>query len=380
MPLFLFRRPPQPRADAYARSLANGASPFDLAESWEAAVDAERLAPSAHSAWRQYCKMCSTYRRAPLPFTVTGIMAYSLWYVCVQSNSSANLNSEVSRLHAYARAQRPRLAWPEFTCDGGDSLTARLGKIQQAYPAEVRGAPALTLRAGLRQVIAYLRTLGPDNLWALQWIALLSLKHNMILRPGEIIPLDKFPVASGTLSGFAYPRVGDFLFVSPDIAAGCAGGVQYTVALSKCQKLLFDTRLCTVAAVNQLPEAVVDAARDLRVYMRAAGLVGASPDTPVFHYRNRDGSTRGHMSRAVLLREFRYHILIPAGVPNALTFTLRSLRPGGATDFAAAGVPDTVVRKIGKWSSEHGMVPYNRVDHHLLLSLSQHRGSLLAIQ
>jgi integrase len=324
--------------------------------------------------------MCYTYGKNPLPFTVTSVMAYALWYVCVRRNSSANLNSEVARLHAYARTQRPRWPWPDFTADGGDSLTSRLGKIQKTYPAEVRGAPALTLRAGLRQVIAYLDTLGPANLWALQWKAILSLKHSAILRPSEIIPLDKFPVASGTTSGFAYPRVGEFSFVSPDPPAGCAGGAQYTVALSKCQKDCFDARLCTVAVVNQLPGAVVDAARDLLAYMRAAGVLGARPDTPVFYYRNRDGSLRGHMSRAMLLREFRQHILVPAGVPEPFSFTLRSLRPGGATDFAAAGVPDSVVRKIGKWSSEHGMVPYNRVDHHLLLSLSQHRVALLAIQ
>ena len=48
--------------------------------------------------------------------------------------------------------------------------------------------------------------------------------------------------------------------------------------------------------------------------------------------------------------------------------------------MAAAGVPDSVVRKIGKWTAETGMVPYNRVDHHLLQSLSKHRQALFAVQ
>ena len=379
MPLFLFRRPPQPQADLWASALVRGVSPFHIAPQWEAAIDAERLSPSALSAWRQYNIMCHTYSQSPLPLSVISIMAYALWYVCVKRNSSANLHSEVARLHAYARAQRPRLPWPDFLAEGGDSQTSRLDKICKAYPAEVRGAPALTLRAGLCRAIAYLRTLGP-NLWALQWIAILSSMHNMILRPCEIIPLNSFPVAEGTISGFAYPRVGEFTFVQPDDASGCAGGVQYTVALSKTQKDSFDARICTVAAVYQLSGATVDAARDLRSYMSAAGVLGAPPHTPVFHYRERDGSPRGRMSRAMLLRELRAHILTPAGVVDAHSYTLRSLRPGGATDLAAAGVDDTVVRKIGKWSTEHGMVPYNRVDHHLLHSLSKHRHSLLAIQ
>lgn len=379
MPLFLFRRPPQPHADLWASALARGVSPFDVASQWEAAIDAERLSPSALSAWRQYNTMCHAYAHDPLPFSVNSVMAYALWYVCVKRNSSANLHSEVARLHAYARAQRPRLPWPDFIADGGDSQTTRLDKIRKAYPAEVKGAPALTLRAGLSRAISYLRTLSP-NLWALQWIAILSSMHNMILRPCEIIPRDAFPVAEGTASGFAYPRVGEFTFVEPDVASGCAGGVQYTVALSKTQKDVFDARICTVAAVYQLPGASVDAARDLRIYMLAAGVLGAPPDTPVFHYRNRDGRPRARMSRAMLLNELRSLILLPAGVAEAHSYTLRSLRPGGATDLAAAGVDDTVVRKIGKWSTEHGMVPYNRVDHHLLHSLSRHRHALLAIQ
>jgi hypothetical protein len=51
-------------------------------------------------------------------------------------------------------------------------------------------------------------------------------------------------------------------------------------------------------------------------------------------------------------------------------FTLRSFRPGGATDLAAAGMPSSAIRKLGKWSSEAGVVPYDRVDHNLLQNLS----------
>ena len=66
--------------------------------------------------------------------------------------------------------------------------------------------------------------------------------------------------------------------------------------------------------------------------------------------------------------------------PRRPQFHTEESTPRGGDRFCAAGVENTVVRKIGKWSTEHGMVPYNHIDHHLLHSLSRHRHSLLAIQ
>ena len=311
----MFRRRPQPLADSLARSLAAGASPFDLASSWEASVDLENLSPSCVSAWRQYNVMCASYSQPPLPLTVTSLMAYALWYVCVQLNSSANLGSELGHLHSYCRAQRPGIQWPDFLADNGVCLTDRLAKIRKAYPAEVQGAPALTLRAGLTRAIRRLRRFG-NNLWALQWIAILSMMHSLILRPCEVIPMDKFPTAEGYPSGFAYPRMGELTFVSPDPASECAGGLQYVVALSKTQRELVDKRVCTVAAVNQLAGAEVDVARDLLIYITAAGLLGADAHTPVFYYRFRDGRLAPRLSRAAMLYELRKFILAPAGIEN----------------------------------------------------------------
>jgi hypothetical protein len=48
--------------------------------------------------------------------------------------------------------------------------------------------------------------------------------------------------------------------------------------------------------------------------------------------------------------------------------------------MAAAGVPEATIRKVGKWSSDQGLLPYNRVDHHLLQGLSQFSRDLLALQ
>ena len=88
VPLFLFRRAPRSEADRLAHQLAQGASPFDMAERWEAAVDAECLSPSAASAWNQYRVMCNL--PTPSAFKVVSIIAYALWFVCIKRNSSAS--------------------------------------------------------------------------------------------------------------------------------------------------------------------------------------------------------------------------------------------------------------------------------------------------
>ena len=195
--------------------------------------------------------------------------------------------------------------------------------------------------------------------------------YAMLLRPSEIIPLDIFPVATGTLSGFAFPRRGDFLF-GPE-------GIQYRTALSKTMKDRVDYRTCTAAALD-IPGAAVNAPRALRNLLTATGLMSAPDDAPIFFYRSRSGAPTSRMSRGALLKELRTQILAPAGVTDWHLFTLRSLRPGGATDLAAAGVPGSVIKKLGKWSSEAGTIPYDRVDHHLLRDLSGYAQAMLSLQ
>ena len=117
----------------------------------------------------------------------------------------------------------------------------------------------------------------------------------------------------------------------------------------------------------------------LRAYLLASGLMDAPPDTPIFFYRSSSGSQVARVSRGVLLREFRTQILAPAGVPDYLRYTLRSLRPAGATDLAACGVPSSVIQKLGKWSSDSGIMPYDRVDHHMISDLARFREAMLSL-
>ena len=95
-----------------------------------------------------------------------------------------------------------------------------------------------------------------------------------------------------------------------------------------------------------------------------------------FFYRDREGNQTNCLSRGVLFRKLRSHILRPAGVTGWQHFTLRSFRPGGATDMAMMGVPDTVIRKLGKWSADSGIEPYNRVDLHILRDLAVYREAM----
>ena len=201
--------PHRPYIVSVRQSLRAGASPFDFAELWEKGHDAAHLSPSSESAWRQYQIMCLRYSRATLPITVTALVAYMLWYVCVKENNSANLNSEMLRLSSYCSTKG--IPWPDFLTQGsGDSLSARIAKMQKDWPSQVIGAPALTLQAGLKQAILYLKTRG-RNLWALQNIAIMSTMYEMLLRPSEIIPLDHFTVAEGTTSGFNVSSPGRLL-------------------------------------------------------------------------------------------------------------------------------------------------------------------------
>ena len=297
--MYLHRLPHRPYAVRTAELLASGASPFDVAGPWLAAHDISRVDASAISAWNQYRQMCEMYGRPPTPITVTGLNAFMLYYVLVRGNSSANLNSELSKLHSFAAAQSPAIAWPDFEALGKGTMTAFILRVQKDWPASVSGAPALTYKLGLTRAIQYLHKL-PQTLWSLQWIAVLSLMHALLLRPHEILPPDKFPVAPGTFSAWMYPRMGEFSFIAPDAAACFLGGLQYVIALSKTMKSSFDSRRCTAAALDLGP-VVVNAPRALREYLTAAGLTHAPDETPIVHYRNRNGSPRPKMTRADFL-------------------------------------------------------------------------------
>ena len=120
--------------------------------------------------------MCSEYGRQPTPLSVVSLVAYMLWYVCRKQNKSSNLNSELSSLHSFARAAG--ISWPDFSAHGsGASITARITKIQKDWPAEVRGAPALTLLAGLTRAITYLRGFG-QKLWAVDCYTIPDARHD----------------------------------------------------------------------------------------------------------------------------------------------------------------------------------------------------------
>jgi hypothetical protein len=225
---------PLPHVLRAESALASGVSPFDLALHWERNHDVTRLSSTVVSAWRQYERMCEIHRHASTPLSVTSLVAFMLYYVLVRRNSSANPNSVVSQIRAFADAHS--IAWPSFTGpDSGDLITARIAKIQRDWPAEVRGAPALTWQAGVLRVAEFLDRKPPSDLRAAQRLALITRLHDMLLRPSDITPSDALAKARGSGPEFAHPRRGDFLFVPP-VATATLGGLHYAAALSKMQK------------------------------------------------------------------------------------------------------------------------------------------------
>ena len=322
--------------------------------------------------------MCADYRWPALPLTVIGLVGFMIGYVRLRNNSSANLPSVVSHLKAYCLAQRPVIVWPDFLAESGETVSKHISRIQKDWPAEICPAPELMYATGLCQAIAYLDSL-PQNLWTLQWSATLSLMHAIALRPSDIIPLDGLPVAEGTTSGYAFPRRGDITLLDA-VAAPPHGELRFFNPLYKTAKRSVDRRRCVPATFGLGNGAVVDAVRSFRRYLDASGYTHAAPDTPIFHYRNRDGTPRGHMSRSVILKELRQHILRPAGVPEWQSTQLRSLRPGGASDLRAIGMPREVVHTVGKWASVSGLAPYDRADRYMLHHAQPYRQALVAQQ
>ena len=369
---------PRPHAAAVDTALAAGMSPFELVETYERDHDRSRLSASAKSAWNVYVSTCRDHGWPALPLLVVGLVGFMIAYVRLRNNSSANLPSLLSHLKAFCRVQRPRIPWPDFLAESGETVSQHIARIQRDWPAEVCPAPELMYATGLCQAMAYLDCL-PQNLWTMQWSATLSLMHAIALRPSDIIPLDDFPVAEGTTSGYAFPRRGDIMLLEPDVAPP-HGELRFFNPLHKTNKRVVDRRRCVPATIGLGDKAAVDAVRSVRRYLLAAGYMDAAPDTPIFHYRNRDGTPRGHMSRGVLLKELREHILAPAGVPGWQLMQLRSLRPGGASDLRAVGMPQEVVHTVGKWANVAGLAPYDRADRYMLQHAQPYRQALVQAQ
>ena len=73
------------------------------------------------------------------------------------------------------------------------------------------------------------------------------------------------------------------------------------------------------------------------------------------------------------MRELLKKKLEQLGFPAA-DFSLHSLRAGGATAAAAAGVPDRVFKKYGRWKSESAKDGYVEDSFHERLSVTKSLG------
>ena len=106
-------------------------------------------------------------------------------------------------------------------------------------------------------------------------------------------------------------------------------------SLGRCTRTVFQT--CSMSSAVKLLKSL---------YLRILCETGKPPDPDDFIFLLRDGT---HLSRKVVSKEIQ-DTLKSLGVPRRLTGS-HSLRRGGASLYAMF-MPDTEVKKIGRWESD----------------------------
>jgi hypothetical protein len=149
LPLHALHMVPRPHAVAFDQAIAAGASPFALADKYMAEHTTSVLSPSATSTWNVYATLRQRFGEQTLPLTAFGLIGFMLAYVRVKGNSSANLPSVMAQLSSFARTQNPKIPWPDFVAERGETMFASIARIQRDWPAEICPAPELTYDSGL---------------------------------------------------------------------------------------------------------------------------------------------------------------------------------------------------------------------------------------
>ena len=82
------------------------------------------------------------------------------------------------------------------------------------------------------------------------------------------------------------------------------------------------------------------------IYQRASATTMAGTNHPFFEYKNGKALLRAHLTSVV------QRLLERDGYPYAAAFKGHSFRSGAATTAAEAGVPDWLIRTMGRWASD----------------------------
>ena len=101
----------------------------------------------------------------------------------------------------------------------------------------------------------------------------------------------------------------------------------------------------SVGSVND-SNAPLCAVRLIEAYQRASAPTMAGANHPFFKYKNGQALSRAHLTSVV------QRLLERDGCPYAAAFKGHSFRSGAATTAAEAGVPDWLIKTMGRWASD----------------------------
>ncbi len=302
----------------------------------------ERNASNAahQSAKRTYERLT---RGEAYPVTQDSVMAATVRYVMEEGNSSATTGQWLSRLQHALVADG--VAWPFVRAAAKGELRQLLRELATAVPPRApRRAQALR-REHVNQLHDHVHRSGGYEAMALAQLQVLTL-----LTIGQLASMRLGELTTGRL------RMGD-LRVLPPKSGRHAGAVMIDKYFGKVDKRTAAPRqACAIAEPGDRFSVAtlwsVYQAELAKNVPRGARKGITEADAAAFPLVDQHG--RVHVSKQITPRVVvrRAKVLLQeAGIAD-LEFHGHALRPGGATHLLALGLEDSVVKKMGGWSSK----------------------------
>ncbi|XP_006814835.1 uncharacterized protein LOC102809479 [Saccoglossus kowalevskii] len=183
-------------------------------------------------------------------------------------------------------------------------------------------------------------------------IGILRKLKNALRASHSLHPIDQLMMWSAfTIAFFGFLRVSEFTASSP---------TYYDTATTLLHAdIHIDDNLCglnvRIKASKTDPfrqgQIIVIAASDssvcaVRAYHRYSANTSHLRQSPAFQFTIGDYLTRQKLTHVLQIH------LVQGGVPNITQFTSHSFRSGAATTAAAAGIPDWLIKCLGRWKSD----------------------------
>jgi len=285
-------------------------------------IEQRALEPSSQSsmasAVRCFERECHRWGIAPWPVSYHNFGAYIAWY-CHTGGCARSIKTIKSHLHHYSKTNG--LPWLSREDD------FHISKLQTAFlkiaPKPVRAKPAT-----FDTLLALYRAANKTSLPHLQLLAMSTLAHDCLLRPGELCSL----------------TVADVDWVTADRTA-----LDLVIQEDKTNKVDEPEVLFTQAypAPEDLCAVVV-----LSHYLDCVeAIIGVSPlslpsTTPLFPADWRQPTKA--LPQAAFVSQLRA-LLFQAGFTNAASYSGHSFRSGGCSDLFYAECREWLIGRLGRW-------------------------------